>query len=822
VSFAEGCRRTLAAAALSLLAGGLFAARVEAAPRRVFHVRAEPLTRALLDFAIQANISIGADQAARCGARSPGVNGEMTVAQALDRILAGTGCGFRPVDATSVRIVREAPAPLPAPAARPAPRAPVPASGELVSPAVPELVVTATRRGAVSLRLPDAIRAIAGDRMAEERDLSIADLAGWTAGLTVTNLGPGSDKIIVRGLSDSGLTGHAQSTVGIYLDDTRLSYNAPDPDLRLTDVDRVEVLQGPQGTLYGSGSIAGLVHIVTRQPNLTAFEGEVSVSGAGTVGGGPSAAIEGVVNAPILPGVMGLRAVAYREREGGYISDPSLGRADANSTDRTGGRLAVKLNLGGDWSLELGAIGQTLSSADSQYAVARMGDYQRNVDAPEPHSNDFAEVHATLDGELAAGQFKNTLSVVRHDVDTRYDATADITQFVAFATLKPSIYQDDNRIEAVVDEATLASAGAGPLQWLVGGFLSDGRERLDSAITAGVPGDPTPLTDYAETRTDDVREAALYGEAAYALGPHLTLGAGARAGIIGVATNSLVSAPVSGETAPFRGRLTSMLWEPKLTLRYQFSDQSMAYLLVSEGARGGGFNTSGPIGETFSGPGGTTEPFRRYNGDELWNYEAGVKTRTLADHLDLRVAAFYAAWRNIQSDELLPSGLPYTANIGDGRNIGLEGEVAYSIGGLQLRLTSLLDAPELTHNNTPFASLLRSGLPGVPRGSVGGVVRYERTLDDGLRPFADFSVDYVGLSRLTFDAHTTRRMGDYTLGRLTGGVGYGEWRAAGFVDNVFGEVGDTFAYGNPFTLRHEKQITPLQPRTAGVELTRYF
>lgn len=811
---------------MTLAVGGAFAPPANAAPKHAFNVPAEPLTRALLDFAIQADISIGADQAARCAPTSRGVSGQMTTAEALSRLLAGTGCDFRAVDAASVRIVRAGPASeTPRPAARPPqvqPRPPAPPDGGLVSPTVPELVITATRRDSVSLRLPDAIRAISGARMDEERDESIDALAGWTAGLTVTNLGPGSDKIIIRGLSDSGLTGHAQSTVGIYLDDTRLTYNAPDPDLRLTDVAQVEVMQGPQGTLYGSGSIAGLIHIVTREPDLSAFGGEVSVSGAGTAGGGPSGSVEGVLNAPLISDRLGVRLVAYRERDGGYMQDTALGRSDTNTTDRTGGRVAVKLNLTGDWSLELGAIGQTLDSADSQYAIARQGDYQRNITAPEPHSNDFDEMHATLEGDLAAGQFKNTLSVIRHDLDTQYDATSDIIQFVDFATLRPAVYDNGDRIEAVVDEATLTSAGAGPVQWLAGGFFSDGRELNDSAISAGVPGGAAPQTDYAETRTDDIQEIALYGEADYALNSKLVLGAGARGGVSQVTTHSLVSAPISGESSLFHGRLTNLLWEPKLSLRYQINSQVMTYALASEGARGGGFNTGGPVGEAFSGPGGKTEPFRRYNGDELWNFETGVKARALGNHLDVRAAIFYAIWNGIQSDELLSSGLPYTANIGDGRNVGLETEVGYSIKDLEFRLSSLLDAPELTRNNTPFPSLLHSGLPGVPRGMVGASIRYQHRMSDGVSPFVDFSANYVGLSRLTFDAHTTRRMGNYTVARATSGVVVGSWRASAFVDNLFGEVGDTFAYGNPFTLRRQKQITPLPPRTTGLELSRYF
>jgi outer membrane receptor protein involved in Fe transport len=794
---------------------------VQAAPPRAFDVAAQPLNQALLDLAIQADISIGLGEVGGCRHASRGARGELTLSEALDRVLAGTGCAWQPVDASSVRIVRLPPPPpaLARPEARAAP--PQRIGARPAAALVPEVVVTATRRSALAMRLPDAISAISGVRMAEDRVSSIGDLAGQAAGLTVTNLGPGSDKTIIRGLSDGGLTGHAQSMVGLYLDDTRLTYNAPDPDLRLTDIGQVEVLQGPQGALYGAGSIAGVVHIVSRQPNLTRLGGMLSVTGAASPQGGPSGVIEGVANVPIAPGRAALRVVAYDEHDGGYVDDVLLGRKNANSTDRVGTRLSLKASLNSDWSVELGGVHQTLTTADSQYSRPHLGAYQRDVLVSEPHSNDFDEVHLTLAGDVPAGRFRNTLSLLRHEVDTRYDASSALPLLI-LAPIAPSAYDEADRIDTLVDEATLTSVGAGRLQWLLGGFASASREGLDSAITTrpldGAPDAPI----YTEHRTDSIQQLALYGEATYDITPRLAVEAGARVGVIDVSTRSVVRAPTSGDSAAFRGRMSDFEWAPKLSIRYQVGPEAMVYGLVSEGARGGGFNTGAPIGTVFDGPDGHAEPFRRFKGDELWNFEAGVKVRTLSDRLDLRATAFYALWSNIQSDQLLPSGLAYTANIGDGRNFGLELELAYAIGGLELRLASVLDEPELTRHTSPFPSLLHSGLPGAPRGSVGASVHYKIAAGGRFQPFFDASVDYVGQSRLNFDDRISRRMGDYALARVTLGADAGAWRVSAFTDNPFGVVGDTFAFGNPFSLRRFRQITPLPPPSAGLQLTRSF
>jgi outer membrane receptor protein involved in Fe transport len=806
-------------AAVGILAACGCAASAFAAPRRAFAVPAEATTQALLDLAVQADVSIAIGDAGRCAKTSRPVHGQLTLAEALDRLLAGSGCTWQMVDAGAVRIVRAPPPRAPEPRTR-AKTAPLvhgtPSPGATV---VPEVLVTTTRRRALPARLPDAITVIGQARLALDRDDSVTDLTGQVAGLMVTNLGPGSDKLIMRGLSDGSLTGHAQSTVGVYLDDTRLTYNAPDPDLRLVDIAQVEALQGPQGALYGAGSIGGVVHIVTRQPDLDQFGGMVLAQAAGSIDGGPSGVVEGVLNLPIVRDRAGLRVAAYSEHDGGYVDDIRLGRDNTNTTNRSGGRLAVQVNLTPDWSLDVGAVGQDLDSADSQYASARLGDYRRAVLLMEPHGNSFEEVHVTLDGAMSPGRFRNTLSLLRHDTDTRYDASG-VLPLLADTAPAPTAYDERDRIDTLLDEATLSSVGASPLQWLVGAFVSLGRQGLDSQIAEVASAAPTPAV-YAEHRTDSIQEIAAYGEASYDLSPRLTASAGARLGVIEVATRSLVSNPSTGATAPFSGHISDLEVEPKVSLSYRVNPDLLAYFLVSEGERGGGFNTGGPVGTVFSARVGEREPLRRFQGDELWNVEAGVKARALSDQLDLRAFAFYAAWSNIQSDQLLPSGIVYTANIGDGRNVGVEAEATYGLGDFDFHVASLLDEPELTNRSGPFPALLYSGLPGVPRVTVSGSLHYQRRSGD-IRPFFDTEVAYVGPSRMDFAPTLSRRMGDYTMTRLTGGADLTAWRLSLFVDNPLGVRGDTFSFGNPFTIRRARQVTPLPPTTGGLQVVRNF
>jgi len=800
----------------------------QAAPRHALRLPAEPLSTALFDFAVQANVSVSVNGVAGCGATANAVVGDYTVAEGLTRLLAGTGCSFHMVDVTTIRIVRLPPVvqPQPIPATRtPSPLVAPPQPAPDLSPVnLGEVVVTATRRTALADTLPLSMGSLSASDLSDSRAGGVGDLTGQATGLTVTNLGPGRDKFIIRGQSDGPLTGHTQAAVGLYVDDVRIGYNNPDPDLKLVDVDRVEILRGPQGSLYGAGSISGLLRIVTRPPDLEHYSGSLSASGAWTSGGAPSATVEGVVNVPLLNGRLAVRAVAYREHLGGYFDDFVLGKHNTNHTDRTGGRLAIRYRLSEDWTLSAGFTRQGLYSGDSQYAVGGANGLQRNVLALEPSDNEFTQGYVTLEGETDLGRFKNAFSVIRHDLDTRYDATVAAPLFGPppgpGPGFGPSPFDDHSRTDLVVDEMSLVSPGSGRFQWLVGGFLAVGRQNLRSALTTPAPGGPR--TDYSEARTDDTLELALFGEASYDLTSRLTFTVGARVYGARISTDAVTVQPMMHASETFEGDLVDTGFAPRVALQYQFSGHTMAYLQAAEGYRPGGFNTSGPVGQTFATAPNAPQPYRRFTGDELWMFEAGAKTRLFKDRLAVRASGFYSLWKNIQSDLPLRSGLPFTANIGDGRNLGLEVEASYAINGLRLRANAMLDRPELARLNSGFPTIQHSGLPGVPRISLGADLRYARSLGGGLTAVFNAQYAYVGVSRLTFDASTAPRQGGFSTGRVSLELDSGPWSATLFVDNPANSIGNTFAYGNPFTLRRAAQVTPQRPRTAGFAIGRSF
>ena len=227
----------------------------QAAPARIrFNVAAQSYSDALLDIAQQANITlIGA---ASCpGGSSRVLAGRMSVEEALGRLLEAAPCEFRVIAPGAIEITaikRAEPERLSVPVE------------------VREVLVTATRRVRDPRELAVAITAVPRGDLLKAGAHDAAEAAGQFAGVQATNLGPGRNKLLLRGLSDGAYTGRARSIVVTYLDDLPINYNAPDPDLRLVDVERIEVARGPQGALYGAGSLSGIYRIVSRRPDLEA------------------------------------------------------------------------------------------------------------------------------------------------------------------------------------------------------------------------------------------------------------------------------------------------------------------------------------------------------------------------------------------------------------------------------------------------------------------------------------------------------------------------------------------------------------------------
>lgn len=797
------------------------AGRAEAVDaRRFLSIPPRGYADALIDLGIQANVSILGTGACGPGGRVE-LSGRFTLEEALDRLLASAPCNYRIVDARTVRISR----------ARPTERAAPQPAPEPAPPLVTEVVITATKRPVALERLPAGASVLSRGQVETTGAVDVGAAAGQLAGVITTNLGPGRDKLLIRGLSDGSFTGRTRSTVATYLDETPINYNAPDPDLRLVDVDRVEVVRGPQGALYGSGAIGGVYRIVTRKPDLQRFATGGTAGVATTEGGNNSHEFDGYVSVPVVKDRVALRLVAYDEVQGGYLDNVSLRITNVDQTKRNGGRLAARVRFDNHWSLDALAASQNLRSDDTQYVTAVTPARGRSqampaatddgaVGAPdvrgsrlqETHNNDLRYAGATLTGEYPWGAVTSSTSYVHHVFSSQYDGTDGGVDFPRTAA-DVGVYLETSRINLLVEDVVVRSAGGGPFQWMFGLYGARSVEWSSSTLDFLAPGSAAAA--YAEQRRDRLFEYAAYGEGSYQLGDGWTVTLGGRAFESRVHTMAelMISAPFKPRS--FDGRRTSKGFSPKLTLQREFANGDLVYALASEGFRPGGLNTSG-----FQ----VIRPARvSFAPDRLRNYEVGAKFRRLDDRLSVRVAAYYDDWSNIQSDRYRPSGLSYTANVGDARILGLEGEVGYDWPfGLSLRLNGLITDSKVHHANPDFTQPVTPELPGAPKTSGGLLALYQHAISPTLTLRLIGEGSYVGRSVLSFDSTASPPMGRYFRARLSAELSNDRWRLTAYVSNPLNDSSDTFAYGNPFSFGLVRQLTPQRPRTFGIRLGAAF
>lgn len=761
----------------------------------LFNIRESDLNRALMSLAIQAGVSISLDEAKGCRAPGPSIlRGRFSAAAALSRLLRDSGCEAVAVDERAFIIRRTK-------AFRPVAEPPPPRPEAPLSP----VVVVATRRAAAADRLAGGVAVETASELANLHRTSLTALTLDTASVAATNLGPGRDKVFIRGLSDGALVGRAQALVGLYIDGVRLTFAEPDPDLRLTDYKAVEVLRGPQGALYGSGSMGGVIDLRPNAPDPRRRSVSASLGASLADGGAAKSTVDLVTNVPLGLAEGAVRGVIYDEGTPGYIDNPRLGARRTNAVERRGGRLAASVQTAPGAVLELGALTQEIHARDSQYALVGAPGFSKSTAILEPYDNDFTEAHASLKWALGGGTLTATAASVQHSLSNRYDASASS---LAAGLGGPAAMRQTTDTTSVLAEAVYLSSAERPLVWMLGAFSARTWQATRASL-ATVAAPQTPRLE--ETRHERIDEVALFGEATLHLGSRTALSVGGRLFEANAAASFAMAAGPGAPLAPLpAARHTG--FAPRLSLSYAPDRNSLVYLLAAEGYRPGGVNTFHGPQESFASavsPG----PPQRFLADEMWSYEAGVKTAAPALGVRFRAAAFYAQWKNLQSDQLLPSGLLYTANLGDASNLGLEFEAAANLGPLLLKAHGLVDDPEVRRFMPGGATRPDLALAAAAKESFGGSLSYTHRLAAGGRVEVDASWNLVGSSRLPLSPFVDPKTAAYQTLRLDLGYEAGAMRLFLSVDNLTDNRADTFALGNPFSVGTSRQWTPLRPRT---------
>jgi outer membrane receptor protein involved in Fe transport len=764
---------------------------VAASPLVRFDLPAGRLGDVIGKLGSQGNISIGVSDPVADAMRVHAVKGRLTVTDALDRMLKGTGLSYIPVDSQSFRIVRTPPKPLPS-------RRPLQAERPTDS-AADDILVLASKRGTPLQDFPGTVSILDGRSAGFNRTGTAGTDAVVDAlpALDSTHLGPGRNKLIIRGIADSSFTGPTQAVVGQYLGDVRLNYNAPDPDLTLYDMNRVEVLEGPQGTLYGAGSLGGIVRLVPEMPDLANTSGS-AVAGLSFIhGGGPGNDIAAMINMPLRNDGAAVRAVAYHSTDGGYITDTQRKLNHINSSRTGGGRVDLRIEPGNDWMVDLGGTIQGINNADSQYADRSAPRDMRSSALAQPFDNDYRLGQLTVTKHWRNLSLVSATGVVGHDVAERFDATAQSGGV-------PTIYDQSSHIMLISNETRLSQQGLDGAGWLVGSSFIANDERLTRDL--GPPASPVRIAGVHNA----VIQGAIYGELSVRWRNNLTITGGGRVAYSRLIGNLLDSASAEGE--PSRSEVELL---PSFAIAWRPIHRLTAYLRYQEGFRPGGLSVA-------PGPSGLTS--QRYRGDNIATFEGGMRFGDAArDRLSASIGLSFARWKNIQADLVDGEGLPFTANIGTGRILGLETKFAWRLlPGLTAEASLFLNDSELVDAAPGFETARTSELPDVAELGARGAIAYQTKLSEKLSLTVDASIRYFGHSRLGVGPMLNIEQGNYTDTAVSARIGGRNFGISISASNLLDSARNRFSLGNPFGVTSGQQTTPQQPRTIRIGIDGHF
>ena len=782
--------------AIAIAGIALCAATSARAEDRRFSIPSGTLGTAIIMFGQQAGLTIGVNDPAIAALKTRGVSGTMSPRAALDRLLAGTGCTYVFVDARSVRIVRAVVRPVPPPPltrARPAPL-------RIESTTGPEIIVTASKQGTTLGRYPGTVTIIdlndprAGG-MASQGTEAIIDRLPM---LSSTSLGPGREKLFVRGVGDSSFSGPSQATVGQYLGDVRLNYSAPDPNLNLYDIGRVEVIEGPQGTLYGTGSLGGIIRLVPNPPNLGSNSGSLTAGLATTNQGGTGGDLAAMINLPLIPERIAVRAIAYRAINAGYIDDVGRGLKDINRTSIAGGRVTVRVTPGGNWTIDIGGGYQTIDIRDGQYAQSDLPPLTRRTLIAQPFDNHFKLAFATARKTWASTELVTTTSYVDHRIATTFDATG-------FSGTTGPVRFDENVATTLLTHETRINGRGNASNWVAGLSLVHSVDRLRRRL--GNPLTPLPILGVRNEAT----EAAIFGQYTLRIAPRLNITLGGRINYA-EARGETLDNPVAESSEPKRSKLVAL---PMAGLAWQAQDGLLVFAQFQQGYRPGGL----AIAES-----GGASAVQRFDADHITTIETGLRFgRAPRSQVWGNVTASFARWVDIQSDLVDARGLPFTTNIGDGRIFGLEGQISWRISPqLTLDGAFFLNKSQLDRPAPLYVAALDRELPSIA--DAGGRVgfRYHRNLKGNLALTLDGSVRYVGSSSLGIGQLLSLDQGGYFDTAIGTRLELGNFGLSFDVRNLGDVRGNRFAFGNPFSIAARNQITPLRPRTIRIGIDAKF
>lgn len=691
------------------------------------------------------------------------------------------------------------------------------------------ITVTAQKREEAITDIPASISVVSGERLTNIGAGALADYAAYVPGMNVGSGGsPGQTSITLRGIAPVG----PGATVSTHVDDSPMggssNYSRASAfalDLFPNDIERVEILRGPQGTLYGASAMGGLLRYVTRTPDPSGFSfqaaGEVfSVADASSLGHGA----RGRVNVPLADNAA-FSASLFRRETPGYVDNTFTGEDDQNELTQTGGRLAVYIEPSANFTINLSAMFQDIDSANNGQVYLDPATFEtfdgprttRNV-IPEPFEKRERYYAARLNWDLGFADFTSITSVSNTRNVQYQDASrifGSIFPLLTGGAVPAGLSQFDILLDLdkVTQEFRLTSANEGRFQWLLGTFYTQEdsvNEQFASALDnagneiAGLH----PLA--IVSLPSSYEEYALFANASFDVTDRLTLGAGAR-----LARNEQDFAQISegvlvGGTTTLTGESSEDVFTYMLNATFDLTDQTMVYGRVASGYRPGGPNVA-----LLGVP-------PQVEADRLVNYEVGVKSDFWGGRALIEATAYWIEWEDIQLAQAV-GGVSALVNGDTARSRGIEFQaIVAPTDGLRLGFNAGLTDSVLTADAPALSGVDGDRLPGVPEYNYSVTADYSWGLQNGWDASAGGGIRWVGDRNVSYPASASYMVLDsYHSVDVNAELTNGTWALRGYVRNLTDE--DVYISGTRMTNALGVPVfvmgTLLQPRTIGLVLS---
>ncbi len=702
--------------------------------------------------------------------------------------------------------------------------APAPDNG---TNALDTIVVTAQKRSESLIDVPMSVTALSGSDLDNLQARDFADYAALVPGLSLNAAQPGLTRLTLRGQNAGGVG----STVGVYMDEspfgssTGLLNGAVDTgDFDTWDMQRVEVLRGPQGTLYGANSEGGVLKFVSNAPQLGTFSGAGEVTGENVANGGNGGVIRAMLNLP-LGDKVALRVSGFDQDVPGFIDDPSRNETDLNDGHKEGGRASLLAAPTDNLSIRLTATAQ-----ESKYSGINTVDVNPTTLQPlyggltqerfvsEPSNFKYENYNGTVDWNLGPVRILSSTSFGILDSETVNDATPLYGAYAAALfgpTPTPGALLDDNvDLRKFTQEIRLSSPASQLLEWTAGAYFTHEYGQINEYLDGvTIPGGALlglieqPIID------SDYKETAGFANLTYHILPQFDVEIGGRYSHNEQEATQVINYNPALSPAPqvFNANSSGNVVTYSAAPQWHVDANTMVYARVATGYRPGGPNVIPPVAPP------TVE--REYGADKTTNVELGVRSTQLDGALFLDVALYHVDWKDIQLLEEV-DGFGINGNGGTARTEGLEWSIGYSpLHGLKFEWTGAYTEAKLTSPAPTLDANSGAELPYAPKWGTSLDGEYDWTLFGDLKAFAGATWSYVGARSSDFSSAPSASgqivLPSYNTTAVRLGIDKGNYRFTIFGKNLTDARGitDYESVGAPYST-----VTVIQPRTVGATL----